>query len=243
MPTYDGNSIRRYTSTDLIAPGGAPQALWNDLAADISTAITNVNAANFVANSATARDAYWGTPGNTTTQRALQDRGAHTIRTDLGWTERYFATYNGTTNPGGASVAGWYPVAGKLPYVAARRAATQAITTTASAVTWDAIDEAFNMSWSSGQPTRLTATIAGEYEINVWASIGSTTFGSVFIRVNGSTQLLSFAAPHDSGAATVSGVQRVKLAAGDYIELMVRTNGSFNLLGVTLAGTYRRPRQ
>lgn len=243
MPTYDGNNIRRYTSTDLIAPGGQPQALWNDLAQDISTAITNVQAANVVAASSTARDTYWGTPTTTATQRALQDRGAHTIRTDLGWTERYYATWNGSTNPGGAAVAGWYPVAGKMPYVVARRAATQALTTTASAVTWDAIDESFFVTWSASQPTRLTATVAGEYEVNAFANIGSTGWASAYVRVNGSTTLPTYNATNQSGAAQVGFVQRVKLAANDYIELMAVTNGSFNLFGVSLQATYRRPRQ
>ena len=112
MTTYDGNNIRRYQSTDLIAPGGKPEDLWNNLAADISTAITAADGSNVVKASAADRDTFWGTPGTTTTQRQLQDRGAHTVRTDKGWTERYYAAWNGTTNPAGASVAGWYPVHG-----------------------------------------------------------------------------------------------------------------------------------
>lgn len=42
-------------------------------------------------------------------------QGITCIRTDKGWTETYYELYNSSTNPSGASVAGWYPVSGKLP--------------------------------------------------------------------------------------------------------------------------------
>lgn len=243
MPTFDGNNIRRYASTDVIAPGGKPEDLWNNLAADISTAITNVQASQVVKNSAADRDAYWGTPSTSTAQRLLQDRGAHTVRTDKGWTERYYATWNGTTNPGGASVAGWYPVAGKLPYIVAQRTATQSIGTTATGVNWDGIPENFEINWVSATPTRLTALIAGEYQFDVTSSVGSTGTATVYIRVNGTTNLSQYTMTNFSGAAPISFTQRVKLAANDYIEVMVVTNGAFNLLSCTLNGSYRRPRQ
>jgi hypothetical protein len=68
-----------------------------------------------VAASALARDEFWGVPGTEAARMTLQRRGAQTIRTDKGWTEQYYATYNATTNPAGATPAGWYPVAGSLP--------------------------------------------------------------------------------------------------------------------------------
>ena len=40
-------------------------------------------------------------------------QGNTVIRTDKGYTEQYFGLYNAGTNPGGATVAGWYPVHGK----------------------------------------------------------------------------------------------------------------------------------
>lgn len=54
-----------------------------------------------VAPSAAARDAYWGVPATADDQLALQNRGATTIRTDLGTTQRYYAT---ATRP----TAGWW---------------------------------------------------------------------------------------------------------------------------------------
>ena len=62
----------------------------------------------FVAASATARDAKWGAPTTVAARVLLQNKGARTIRTDLGIIEQYFAVYNSSTNPGGRTTAGWY---------------------------------------------------------------------------------------------------------------------------------------
>ena len=43
------------------------------------------------------------------------EQGDTVFRTDKGWVETYYAAYHATTNVGGATPAGWYPVAGKLP--------------------------------------------------------------------------------------------------------------------------------
>lgn len=244
MATYDGNNIRRYQSTDLIAPGGKPEDIFNNLASDISNAITNLLAANFVAGSSTARDSYWGVPTNSTTQRALQDRGAHTVRTDLGWTERYFATWNGSTNPGGAAVAGWSPVSGKMPYIVARRSTTQSVGTTAAAITFNAIDETHQIGWTSGTPTRLNINISGNYLFNVLAEVGSTTRGYVFLRRNGSGDLGIFDdQANSSGISKVAFTLRVPLSAGDYVELLAGTNVSANLYNAYVYARYLDPRQ
>lgn len=62
------------------------------------------------AGSAGARDTYWGVPGTEAQRLSLQNKGAQTVRTDLGYTEQYFATYNQSTNPQGQPTPGWYPV-------------------------------------------------------------------------------------------------------------------------------------
>lgn len=70
-----------------------------------------VGAGTIVAASSGARDAHWGTPANATQRLALQALGATTIRTDKGWSERYYAAQDdgGTNaNPGGMLTAGWY---------------------------------------------------------------------------------------------------------------------------------------
>lgn len=62
--------------------------------------------------STASRDAYWGIPADAAAERALQDRAARWFNTDSGkgYEEQYYAFYNVTTNPNGASAKGWYPV-------------------------------------------------------------------------------------------------------------------------------------
>jgi hypothetical protein len=104
-------------------PDGTTKA--KDLPAALATFGTDIEAALLnaeippaqpapvmVAATAAARDAYWGVPTTTTAQLALQNRGATTERRDTGETERYYALYNQSSNPGGMSAAGWYTVGG-----------------------------------------------------------------------------------------------------------------------------------
>lgn len=68
-----------------------------------------------VAASEAARDQFWGVPADRAAQLLLQSKGAQTIRTDLGYTEQYYAEYDAALNPGGATPAGWYRVYGGDP--------------------------------------------------------------------------------------------------------------------------------
>lgn len=100
-------------------------------------------------------------------------QGNRVDRLDTGYTERYFGTYNSSTNPGGATPAGWYPVAGKMPYGRVKRNGTPAtIATTAYAdlgpSTFWLIDQDTQIQYSNG----WLIPIAGIYEVK--ASIVGT---------------------------------------------------------------------
>lgn len=118
----DANGVYQYGSSDTNATFHGLLNIANVVLSAtigaIKTRLTSVetsrdNPTVYVAGSSAARDSHWGSPSTATTRRALQDSGAITVRTDLGYTEQYFAGLtDGGTNPGGRSVAGWYPVAG-----------------------------------------------------------------------------------------------------------------------------------
>jgi len=57
---------------------------------------------------ASTRDSAYAKAGG-----AYRVAGAQVYRTDTGRIEQYFGLYNSSSNPQGASVAGWYPVSGK----------------------------------------------------------------------------------------------------------------------------------
>ncbi|RWZ52941.1 hypothetical protein ELQ90_03120 [Labedella phragmitis] len=137
-------------------------------------AATNPDA--IVAATAAARDAHFGVPTTSASQLALQRRGASAIRTDRGWTERYFALYNASTNPGGARQAGWYPVAGRVPVL------DNAVVTTTSMDpnVWTPKTGMFRMAesplvnhggWSFGDDS-ITPPFPGVYDIS--ARVGFT---------------------------------------------------------------------
>jgi hypothetical protein len=105
------------TATKLKALGSDLALMGGDIERVLETAaIPPVSNPQIIAApSAGARDTYWGVPATEAERLALQAAGAQTVRTDKSWTEQYFATYDQATNPQGATPAGWYPVAGKLP--------------------------------------------------------------------------------------------------------------------------------
>ncbi len=103
-------------ATKLKALGGELAQMGGDIERALQTAaIPPVSNPQIVtAPSAAARDQYWGVPATEADRLTLQAKGAQTVRTDLGTTEQYFATYDATTNPVGRTPAGWYRVAGAL---------------------------------------------------------------------------------------------------------------------------------
>lgn len=100
------------STTKLVGLGPELETFAGDVERVLQAAqIPAVTPANtVVAATQAARDQAWGVPSTDTQRRNLQNLGATTIRTDKGWTERYFAQYHATLNPGGVAAAGWYPL-------------------------------------------------------------------------------------------------------------------------------------
>ena len=74
-------------------------------------------------------------------------QGNSVLRLDKGWTERYYGTYNVTTNPGGALAgAGWYPVEGILPWFESYQSAAASIP---------------NNAWTGAPPTGTVVSRGG----------------------------------------------------------------------------------
>lgn len=179
-----------------------------------------------VSATAAARDAYFGTPATEAARLALQARGATTLRTDKGWTERYFATYNASTNPQGATPAGWYPIDGALPTFSVRRGAPQTFT---GSTGFQLIDAAF------GAPRRnngvgtlasgvLTIAQAGWYQGLGYCRLSAANqpFGTQVTR-NSSVATLSddtlfYNAPAGAGIDS-QGSGLVRLKVGDTLRM------------------------
>ncbi|SDH16256.1 hypothetical protein SAMN04515691_2981 [Leifsonia sp. 98AMF] len=115
------------------------------LAANIPD-VTNQDRA--VAGSDLARDNHFGKPSTEAERLALQRAGAECIRTDKGWTERYYATFDAGTNPAGAPTPGWYPVSGAMPAFVCSTPTAQAV-----AGPWSFIAAAFANPANNNFPT------------------------------------------------------------------------------------------
>lgn len=96
-------------------------------------------------------------------------QGAKVLRTDLGYVEQYVGLYNATSNPIGASTAGWFPE-GAYGIVALTRTSDQGMNNGLNAET----GVAFNNSawgtgapyWTSSTPDRITFNRPGLYDFN-----------------------------------------------------------------------------
>lgn len=108
------DNITYPVSTDQIAP---LETVFATLATSVQLALT-AQAKYFIGTVATqaARDAIF--------PNAVQGNRIH--RSDLGYTEAYYGLYNVTTNPSGATPAGWYPIDGAMPMAIAKRSASGA---------------------------------------------------------------------------------------------------------------------
>ncbi|WP_396190131.1 hypothetical protein [Flavobacterium sp.] len=120
IPVPDGTSLAKNLPAELKAMGEGFEAALN-----AHVAIPVSNAAVVTATSAAARDSYWGNPTTETARLTLQARGATTIRTDKNITERFFATYDPTSNPQGMTPAGWYPIGSPASLIPTTRSAAE----------------------------------------------------------------------------------------------------------------------
>lgn len=187
----------------------------------ISTAVTTLNesvrnGSTTVANQA-ARDALFPAPV----------QGNRVFRRDLGDEETYFQVYNATTNPGGASVAGWYP-RNRIFY--AGRTGTQ----TLSAGQWNQLNSALTQVRNDGIGTYSGAggfvvTAPGTYEVSASAQLTTATapMGVQITKNGGADSAFVIAGGLLEGSAQRGGwtvSNTVTMAAGDFFRVYVFTN-------------------
>jgi hypothetical protein len=122
-------------------------------------------------------------------------QGDTVSRNDKGWVESYYELYSASLNPGGTSVAGWYPVMGKLPRLTLKRTTPWATSGSSPTVVpydtvLDTVGTALSTTAGSG---RITANLSGRYRVKATNIIDSTGTGYVdhIIRRNG-TDIFTF---------------------------------------------------
>lgn len=111
---------------------------------------------------------------------AAPDQGMVSYLTDSGTTWQYFGLYNVTTNPGGAKVAGWYPIAGACFYATATRSAATGVTYSVGAAGFTYTELTDPLSWRSAatNPDRIVPNVEGLYRATVSAQWGASATGA-----------------------------------------------------------------
>ena len=156
------------------------------------------------------------------------NQGDSVFRQDTGWLETYFGLYNVSTNPGGVSVAGWYPVAGNLPKAQARRSTTAV--TLANAWT----DRSATTNWTTYFAHNVAAynagwvvPVTGVYEISVAVAAGDAVAAAVAPNTAPSGQISSGVVLSGIGGApifgtgTFRGISKARLTAGDVLKISI----------------------
>jgi hypothetical protein len=109
-------------------------------------------------------------------------QGNAVFRNDLGVEETYYGLYNSSTNVGGATPAGWYPMSRLLFAASATRSLVSGTSYTAGAAGFTYTKELDPLGWQnpSVNPERITPQIAGFYRIT--ATYDSPTINSTGVR-------------------------------------------------------------
>lgn len=223
------------TKFQIVYPDGtstlAPLQDWfAALANSTETALnTGLGGAPRLANSDSERNTIYPSPvqGNTV------------VRPDKGWTEQYFATYNASTNPSGATPSGWYPASGAMPTGVARR------TTAALAVNNGSYTNiSANAAWTPNNMGGITYTdgfivpTAGIYQVEWSLIMVATMNGIAGIAVNaagtpGGDVLHAVGPITHNAASTGNGSALVTLAANDKLTLWAYGSGAAGNVATT----------
>ncbi len=179
-----------------------------------------------VVASSAARDALYSGLATVT-------QGDIVFRNDTGWTETYYGLYNVSTNPGGVSVAGWYPVAGNLPKAMVRRSTTavtlsNAWTDRSATANWTEYFRQNVIAYNNG----WTVPVSGFYQLDVriqaadfvgfavaptTAPTSQTSTGIVLSAIGGGVAF-------STGSA--NGTSTARLTAGDVLKIGIVCNSS-----------------
>lgn len=125
-----------------------------------------------------------------TTALAAPSQGMVSWLNDSGTAWQYFELYNASTNPGGASAAGWYPLAGNaMFYGTASRSTTTGVDYFVGATGYLYTEFIDPLGWHSAvtNTDRVTPTVAGVYRATNVMQPASNTSGTrnIQVRKNG----------------------------------------------------------
>lgn len=161
-------NIPLFDDTMAVAP---LQSILNSQSSALNDALDDINAnfkklASTPVSSAAARSVIYPTPV----------QGNAVYRTDLGYEERYFSTYNASSNKAGATPSGWYPMTNAGPYFFGQKTVDQNIPSgTGTQLTWN-VDNSIGLTASTAGS--VTIPVTGWYRVTANLGGFSTPAGN-----------------------------------------------------------------
>lgn len=199
------------------------QSWFAAIANDVENALTTgLGGAARLANSDAERNTIFPAPV----------QGNQVLRPDKGYTEQYYGLWNSSSNPGGATPAGWYPVSGILPYHLLRGKTMGSVGVSASSYFLTEYATYFDVKATSGHfqtPTAGTlfkANLAGRYNFQFDANFGGANPVTIHAAKKNSTVLDattgSFIIQNNQLTGNTGGVSlsgQIDLAVGDTVSV------------------------
>lgn len=172
-----------------------------------------------------------------TTALASPAQGMMSFLNDSNSYWQYYEVYNATTNPGGASVAGWYPAEGTVLFAGKRSNTSLSLTNAAYTVvsfnTFSCAGSTSNTTTvqinSATVPSTFTVRQAGWYKLNLgtYAADFSSTAGTLRNAVvnrdstTATTNLLALASTTNLTSGMIVAEHTVLLAAGAVVRFHI----------------------
>jgi len=185
-----------------------------------------------------------------TTALASPSQGMISFLNDSGTTWQYFELYNASTNPGGASAAGWYPISGSAVfYGTASRSAATGTTYFVGDTGFLFTENIDPLGWHSASTNtdRITPTIAGVYRISTASQPAANSTGNRIIGLQknasnigglGSSAATGFIAEISPTAVTTAN------GSTDYFRVSYQqTSGSTLVVPIQVSVEFLRPLQ
>jgi hypothetical protein len=177
-------------------------------------------------------------------------QGMTAFTNDSGITWQYFELYNASTNTGGASAAGWYPIAGSaMFYGTASRSTTTATSYTVGDTGFLFTENIDPLGWHSAATNtdRITPTIAGVYRLSVASQPAANASGNrvIGLQKNGSN-IGGVGSSAASGFIAELSPSVINTANGstDYFRVSYQqTSGSTLVVPVQVSMEFLRPLQ
>jgi hypothetical protein len=207
-----------------------------------------LTAANLQSFSVDQSTMVFGSSAARTAALAAPSQGMVSWLNDSGTAWQYFELYNASTNPGGASAAGWYPISGAAMFFGtATRSAASATNYSVGAASYLYTEIIDPLGWHSASTNtdRITPNVAGVYRVTSTVSFTNNATNSrrTELLLNGSSFGTNFTTAIFGNNVQASSILQLN-GSTDYITVTAYQDSGSSLTALARVGVeFLRPAQ